>query len=133
MALRFIRRDNETETVTILLMNERYCSRRDLSAMVNTRVCLACFSGSFVFGSSVCGLVSPGLSSSPCHVDKLSRMGCSFLVVNSLWLSQFHMFSFHLAIQSHLSCYEPNTTIEVSSAEVTPILPPSRRASFCSV
>ena len=32
-----------------------------------------------------------------------------------------------------LTGYEPNATVEVSSAEVAPILPPSRRASFCSV
>ena len=38
-----------------------------------------------------------------------------------------------LAEQSPLAGYEPNATVEVSSAEVTPVLPPSRRASFCTV
>ena len=38
-----------------------------------------------------------------------------------------------LATQSLRTCYEPSTTVEVSSAEVTIILPPWRRASFCSV
>ena len=38
-----------------------------------------------------------------------------------------------LALQSPLTGYEPNATVEVSSAEVTPVLLPSRRASFCSV
>ena len=38
-----------------------------------------------------------------------------------------------LAEQSPLTGYEPNATVEVSSAEVTLVLPPSRRASFCTV
>ena len=38
-----------------------------------------------------------------------------------------------LAEQSPLTGYEPNATVEVSSAKVTPVLPPSRRASFCTV
>ena len=38
-----------------------------------------------------------------------------------------------LAVESPLTGYEPNATVEMSSAEVTPILLPSRRASFCSV
>ena len=29
--------------------------------------------------------------------------------------------------------YGPNATVEISSADITPILLPSRRASFCSV
>ena len=37
-----------------------------------------------------------------------------------------------LAGRSPLTGYEPNVTVEVSSAEVTPILLPSRRASFGS-
>ena len=38
-----------------------------------------------------------------------------------------------LAAQSSLTGYEPNATVEVSSAEVTLVLQPSRRTSFCSV
>ena len=37
------------------------------------------------------------------------------------------------AAQSSLTGYEPNATVEVSSAEVTLVLQPSRRASFRSV
>ena len=38
-----------------------------------------------------------------------------------------------LAIQSSLAGFEPNTTVEISSAQVTAVHLPSTRPSFCSV
>ena len=38
-----------------------------------------------------------------------------------------------LAVESLLAGCEPNATVDISSAEVTPILLPSRRGSFCPV